>query len=134
MVRIYFLSFSFYRFGWVFELTSLFDLEICEQMKKVLFSLILITSAHAWADMDSYCQTDWNKLYSHIVFIRENCERNNILYMRDIPDKNTSRVIAEFCRHDRQINVSGNLENKELVCVLYDNEARINLSDKVRQN
>ena len=94
-------------------------------IKKLILITGLMLSANLWADMDYYCEVDWNELYEHVTKIRENCERNNILFMRDIPEGNISRVIAEYCRQDRQINVSNYGELKELVCVLYDKEARI---------
>jgi hypothetical protein len=96
-------------------------------IKKLLLITGLMLSANLWADMDIYCEVDWNELFEHVTKIRENCERNNILFMRYIPEENISRVIAEYCRHDRQINVSNYGAVKELVCVLYDSEARISL-------
>lgn len=95
-------------------------------MKHLLILTSLLISGSLWASpMDKYCEVSWNELYEHVTKIRENCERNNILFMRDIPEQNIPRVIAEFCRHDRQINVSDYRKLKELVCVLYDKEARI---------
>ena len=98
-------------------------------IKKLLLITGLMLSANLWADfeMDYYCEVDWNEIYEHVTEIRENCERDNILFMRDIPEEYISRIIAEYCRHDRQINSSNYGSLKELVCVLYDKRARISI-------
>ena len=68
-------------------------------MKKLLLLTGLTISTSLWASpMDKYCEVSWNELYEHVTKIRENCERNNILFMRYIPEENISRVIAEYWR------------------------------------
>ena len=61
------------------------------------------------------------------TFIEENCERNNILLFKDIPNLFLVNNIAYFCRKDREITFLRNDENdstSDFTCVLYDNKPR----------
>jgi hypothetical protein len=112
-------------------------------MKKLLLiPLLFLITPDAKADMDKICypsfpedgtsfdrisksQNDDDKLEQ---FIAERCERNNIVFFNFVYDINRADLIADWCRHDREINyfldTIGSSKRYELVCVLYDNKPR----------
>ncbi len=79
--------------------------------------------------MDYVCVTDRD---DSKIFILNNCERDNILYMRYIPESVNLYQSAQWCRQDREINISieknHNKPTREklfnLSCVLHDNKPR----------
>ena len=82
-------------------------------------------SFSAKADMDNYCEVSndadfYNYIYSD--YIKENCERNNILIAHGIDYSYQPRVIAEYCRYDRNVVRSEDIFS----CVLYDRRPRTN--------
>lgn len=91
-------------------------------MKILLLFFGLLFSGGLFANMDEVCKTRFNKL----DFIEKRCERNNILYITDIPKRQINAMIAMWCRHDRQINYTVEINPNEiaLTCVLYSNEPR----------
>ena len=101
-------------------------------MKILLLISGLLFSGGLFADMDNMCvvvEVDGQNTYSKI----KKCERNNILVLQRIRNLKTEwesvpvlNYIAQFCRHDRQINYELNQQSNtyELVCVLYSNEQR----------
>ena len=91
----------------------------------------LMLSTSLWADMDKVCNVNFDNplMRIHKVFIKNNCERNNILLMDEIPLYRLAGHTAMYCRQDREINVyeSGTRDKEglvRLVCVLYDNMPR----------
>ena len=97
---------------------------------------------YAKADMDKVCYpsfpedgTDFDKITQSQnnddkleKFIAKNCERNNIVHFVFLFDSKIDNLIADWCRHDREINYfKGGTTRKvryQLVCVLYDNKPR----------
>ena len=76
--------------------------------------------------MDYVCVTDRD---DSKIFILNNCERDNILYMRYIPESVNLYQSAQWCRQDREINIMFSVESEvekffHLSCVLYDNKPR----------
>ena len=94
--------------------------------------LILITgvflSTSLWADMDKICymyQEQGRIAEDTDDFIKDNCERNNIINFNSFEMFNPDKLIARYCRHDREINLIMRGEYKfDLVCVLYSSEGR----------
>ena len=97
-------------------------------MKHLLLSLTIIISANAWADMDKICymyKEQGNTAQDTYGFIKDNCERNNIINFNSFEMFNSDKLIARYCRHDREINLIMRGEYKfDLVCVLYSPEGR----------
>ena len=101
-------------------------------MKILLLLSGLLFSGGLFADMDNMCvvvEVDGQNTHSKI----KKCKRNNILVLQRIRNLKTEwesvpvlNYIAQFCRHDRQINYELNQHSNtyELVCVLYSNEQR----------
>ena len=93
-------------------------------MKKLLLiTFLFLITPDAKADMDYVCSTAY--FSSAYDFIFENCERNNILLLEDVPERLLIQAIAYWCRQDRAINYLQRGDDFELSCVLYDKEPRI---------
>tara|TARA_B100002019_G_scaffold14364_1_gene11455 strand:- start:19 stop:324 length:306 start_codon:yes stop_codon:yes gene_type:complete len=96
-------------------------------MKKLLLiTFLFLITPDAKADMDYVCITSWDEADD---FILENCVRNNILMMTNIPDYISLSTSAVWCRQDREINIQtnsflGGEKTSKLSCVLYDNKPR----------
>ena len=96
-------------------------------MKKLLLiTFLFLITPDAKADMDYVCTISYDVANA---FILENCERNNILFMTDIPDFISLSTSAVWCRQDREINIQtnsflGGEKTSKLSCVLYDNKPR----------
>ena len=93
-------------------------------MKKLLLiTFLFLITPDAKADMDYVCMTTWMESDD---FILENCVRNNILYMSQIPKIIAVNVSASWCRQDREIHFQkGAMPNYHVLsCVLYDNKKR----------
>ena len=96
-------------------------------MKKLLLiTFLFLIIPHAKADMDYICEVDFNDA---ILFISENCERDNILLLEEVPRKYLINNITYWCRQDRQINYLYTYDRDgeslyDLSCVLYANSAR----------
>ena len=98
-------------------------------MKKLILITGILLSTSLWADMDYYCDVvldyETGKLNEeNLTFIKDNCERNNILLISGAlkSDLNSLRVL--FCRYDRNVNTEpyGFRDRMSITCVLYDNE------------
>ena len=116
-----------------------------------LILLLLPITFFTKADMDYVCNVPIGEgyienVYSIRDYIAKNCERNNIIifsgdnkYNVAPPDSNPvfvsswfSDLIARYCRFDRNINddlvvFDDGGEIRQISCVLYDNEARMNI-------
>ena len=119
-----------------------------------LILLLLPITFFTKADMDYICgvfifEGMNDSTYSIENFIAKNCERNNILtfnggnkkkyYNLAQPDESPVLIriafyelIARYCRFDRNINdgvivFDVGYEVRHISCVLYDNEARMNI-------
>ncbi len=97
-------------------------------MKKLLLiPFLFLITPDAKADMDYVCLTNHD---DSAVFILDNCERNNILYMISIPELDRLSQTALWCRQDREINIIFQMVSSEgeklfeFSCVLYDNKPR----------
>ena len=96
-------------------------------MKKLLLiTFLFLITPDAKADMDYVCGTFWDSTNEYIT---DNCERNNILHMLNIPQFLVLEMSAHWCRQDREINMivkdPDSIEKLgKLVCVLYDNKPR----------
>ena len=94
-------------------------------MKKLLLiTFLFLITPDAKADMDYICSPDVMEVKEYIY---KNCERNNILRIERILERNLFSTIMFWCRHDREINYREikNTSTYDLVCVLYDNKHRI---------
>ena len=95
-------------------------------MKHLLLSLALILSANAWADMDDICyielKNDGDLFGEHIQYIKENCERNNILVIKGSTQETAANIKALYCRYDRNVHLDdyGYDSKYSISCVLYD--------------
>jgi len=105
-------------------------------MKHLLLSLALIISANAWADMNNYCDVELDyetgKLSKeNFDFIKDNCERNNILAIYGVPKEDLNAIRVLFCRYDRNVTTEpyGYTGKMSISCVLYDNEPRKGVRD-----
>ena len=110
-----------------------------ELMIRILFLLVTFISFSAKADMDQICFVTSND-YDAItttevieVIEQSKCDRNNILTVYALAEKEIINVIDKFCRYDREINYmqrgSGLLGEKYtntygLTCVLYSRKGR----------
>ena len=97
-------------------------------MKKLLLiTFLFLITPDAKADMDYVCLTNHKE---SAVFILDNCERNNILYMTRVPEEHRLSQPALWCRQDREINIIFSMVSSEgeklfeFSCVLYDNKPR----------
>ena len=116
-------------------------------MKKLLLiPLLFFITPDAKADMDYICFPAWkddDNDYDKMIrnsnnpnkikeFIAEKCERNNIVFFDNLYRANITSFIANWCRHDREINYKEVRidKNYQLICVLYDNKPRKFLRDK----
>tara|TARA_B100001027_G_scaffold39030_1_gene24590 strand:- start:202 stop:519 length:318 start_codon:yes stop_codon:yes gene_type:complete len=104
-------------------------------MKKLLLiPLLFLITPYAKADMDYICAPSYVHEDGYVEFIKENCERNNILYFQALPRRMIPFTIASWCRHDREVNFIEETESTSfgidslLTCVLYDTEPRIVIS------
>ena len=88
-------------------------------MKRIILLLITLMSFSAKADMDKVCSVNEKFLSKTRAFIAENCERNNILLLKQHRLAHVT-LISEYCRFDR--NVDRN--ELALTCVLYSNKPR----------
>jgi len=109
-------------------------------MKHLLILTSLIISGSLWASpMDDMCEI--NKPFAlptdisigltleDYTYIRDECERNNILKATYISIIDTHTLTSQFCRHDRNVNVIvtkdfNGADRVLLDCVLYSNLAR----------
>ena len=95
-------------------------------MKKYLLAILLFSiTSHAKADMDYTCEMEFSSQISD--YIKENCERNNILILDRVPRLALIDTIAYWCRKDREINyylIPEPIQDFNLTCVLYDNKPR----------
>lgn len=96
-------------------------------MKKLLL-LSVFLSSNTWADMDKICYMfgeQGNTAQGTYDFINDNCERNNIINFSSFTQFNSDKLIARYCRHDREINlIQRSRYDFDLVCVLYSPEGR----------
>ena len=104
-------------------------------MKKLLLiTLLFLITPDAKADMDYVCTPSYASPNGWLKYIKEKCERDNILYFQVLPKRAVTLLIAKWCRHDREINfiemdtyhqvVRDDGKENFLTCVLYDNEPR----------
>lgn len=98
-------------------------------IKKLILIGATLMHTCIWADMDKVCHIDLleteNLNAAGEKWIREKCERNNILYVSGLGESYLTITQSYYCRFDR--NVSKKIDNQgryELTCVLYDNESR----------
>jgi len=98
-------------------------------MKKLLLiTFLFLITPDAKADMDYVCEVNFFDNAYYTIF--DNCERNNILFMRNIHQVALISVIAQYCRQDREINFIQQKANYDLSCVLYDKKPRESLETK----
>ena len=101
-------------------------------MKKLLLiTFLFLITPKAKADMDYVCETAWSNATG---FIYENCRRDNILRIYDIPQALVLGLSAVWCRQDREINIGvDDYDSYEstgsLVCVLYGKRKRQTKTD-----
>ena len=101
-------------------------------MKKLLLiPLLFLITPYAKADMDYLCSASYSNPNGWLKYIKKKCERDNILYFQALPNRSVTLFIADWCRHDREINFIRTAEEHKhggkeymLTCVLYDNEPR----------
>ena len=98
-------------------------------MKKLLLiPLLFLITPDAKADMDYICYVNYYEPKFPGGFgaqIRQNCERDNIVFFTQVPRRSIPLVIANWCRHDREINfVEDTRHDSRISCVLYDNKPR----------
>ena len=95
-------------------------------MKKYLLAILLfLVTSYAKADMDYTCEMEFSSQISD--YIKQNCERNNILILDRVPRLALIDTIAYWCRKDREINyylIPEPILDFNLTCVLYDNKPR----------
>ena len=95
-------------------------------MKKYLAAILLfLVTSYAKADMDYTCEMEFSSQISD--YIKQNCERNNILILDRVPRLALIDTIAYWCRKDREINyylIPEPILDFNLTCVLYDNKPR----------
>ena len=108
-------------------------------MIRILFLLVTFISFSAKADMDKICAVGGenpmriNAAYVEKVIKESNCQRNNILNVWTVTKYNTTEVISQFCRYDREVNyifldtftsLPKDKQYGRLTCVLYSNKPR----------
>ena len=97
-----------------------------KHMKKLLLiTFLFLITPDAKADMDYTCEMEFSSQISD--YIKENCERNNILILDRVPRLSLIDTIAYWCRKDREINyylIPEPILDFNLTCVLYDNKPR----------
>ena len=102
-------------------------------MKKLILITGVFVSTSLWADMDDICSVNIEKNVGYIAMyheeeIKAKCERNNILRVYGLDERNLISTKAIWCRFDRHISERkiNRPENNQyrLTCVLYDNEPR----------
>ena len=95
-------------------------------MKKLLLiPLLFFITPDAKADMDYVCYVSYVHEKGYPALIKENCERDNIVFFTQVPRRSIPMVIADWCRHDREINfVEDTRHESRISCVLYDNKPR----------
>ena len=103
-------------------------------MKKLILITGILLSTSLWADMDKMCYIykskfdDGNLSRENTGYIRNQCERNNILVVHHINSFYLSTLTSGYCRADRNVNVikvdSPDGDKYILDCVLYDNKPR----------
>ena len=106
-------------------------------MKKLILITGILLSTSLWASpMDDICWID--KPYTDIAieinledfsYIRNECERNNILKATYISIRDSHTLISSYCRYDRNVNIFmtkdvNGADRVLLDCVLYSNYAR----------
>ena len=95
-------------------------------MKKYLAAILLfLVTSYAKADMDYTCEMEFSSQITD--YIKQNCERNNILILDRVPRLALIDTIAYWCRKDREINyylIPEPILDFNLTCVLYDNKPR----------
>ena len=102
-------------------------------IKKLLLITGLMLSTSLWASpMDNVCHLTVGEGAEKIY----ECERNNILVLKEIPLDVVQTMITNWCRFDRQINTSKSeanelgIEHVNISCVMYDNEPRKSVTVK----
>jgi len=118
-------------------------------MKKLILITGILLSTSLWASpMDTVCSIYISDNMRGIntergieEFIKENCERNNIIRFYGRPDKNVFNVaqkqqepylseipfetfISSWCRFDRNVRDESEGVFRTITCVLYSNESR----------
>jgi len=110
-------------------------------MKKLLLIVALALSANAWADINAWADVkicdinmdrevkNWGEIKAvHREHIKANCERNDILLITKTDVDAIPRIIADWCRYDRDVHEHyhpmSERNNWNLSCVLHDNEPR----------
>tara|TARA_B100000609_G_C16942190_1_gene294717 strand:+ start:204 stop:536 length:333 start_codon:yes stop_codon:yes gene_type:complete len=104
-------------------------------MKKLLLiTFLFLITPDAKANMDYVCMVYYGKENLE-GWIKQNCERNNILHLFSIPSRYILNVTSRWCRQDREINYLVQTDERlnsfededelfKLSCVLYDNKPR----------
>mgnify|MGYP001492685755 CR=1 FL=1 len=106
-------------------------------IKRLILITGILLSTSLWASpMDKICPVYLNENYwepKNSLYISRNCERNNILNIYGIDDSQVTRIIAMYCRYDRNATTQSTVqtigEDKgeifiDLTCILYDRFAR----------
>ena len=96
-------------------------------MKKQLLITGILLSTSLWADMEKICymyKEQGNTAQGTYDFIKDNCERNNRINFSSFTQFNSDKLIARYCRHDREITLIETKYDFDLVCVLYSPEGR----------
>ena len=103
-------------------------------MKILLLLSGLLFSGGLFADMDKICVVDYSSSYENDLrsqIKKKGCERNNILRIRGAQFGWVTHSIAQYCRHDREINFHEVVRNNgkdggsyNITCVLYSNIPR----------
>ena len=104
-----------------------------KRINKILLLTSLLISGGLWASpMDNVCHLTVGEGAEKIY----ECERNNILVLKEIPLDVVQTMITNWCRFDRQINTSKSeanelgIEHVNISCVMYDNEPRKSVTTK----
>ena len=104
-------------------------------MKKLILITGILLSTSLWADM-AICDINmdrevinYGKIKGvHYQHIKENCERNDILLITKTDVSEIPKIIADWCRYDREVHehfrYTSETNNWNLSCVLHDNEPR----------
>ena len=92
---------------------------------RLLLLLLPLLPFMAKADMDKICHVNGSSLKDAGVFISENCERNNILFLYNAPHLYQVRLISQYCRFDRNVE----RDETKFTCVLYNNTPRAEIRE-----
>ena len=95
----------------------------------------LMHITYAWTDM-AICDINMDREFPnygnikevHLQHIRDNCERNDILLITKTDVSEIPKIIADWCRYDREVHEHyhpmSETNNWNLSCVLHDNKPR----------